>query len=444
MFFTRRWVLRRFEDVFVQLAKEGHEVVLARPDDDARRDPKRLRVRPNVRREKYQEAVTVERGYAVALLRHTRDYLWYLSDEQRVGSFTRRRALNWLVDSATAGTRQADPSWPDPIVRLGEADRLDLDRNLAALEDRIPSDPGVLELVRNVKPDAVLVSPLVTQRYRQTEVVKAARELGIPSGLLVYSWDNLSNKGRIHVPPDRVYVWNDLQRWEAETLHGIDPATIVLTGAPHWDKFFAMTPSITREELCGQYGFDPARQIVLYLGSTKDVAPRETVIVERWLEAVRARIDANILIRRHPGEQPMRWGDWAPKGERVALSADPHAAGNDLYDELTHADAAVGLNTSAQIEASIVGTPVYTFSGGADAPGQEGSLHFYYLLRERGGVVQYGQTLDEHVEKLQRGLAGEVDRDAIRAFAESFVRPNGLDRPVAPQLAEEIRKLASA
>ena len=440
MFFTRRWVLRRFEDVFVELAREGHEIVVGGPNGDSRTLPKRLR-NAGVRREAYDEAVTPERGYAVALLRHARDYLWYLSDEQRVGSFTRRRALNWLVDSATAGTRRADLSWPDPIVHIDEADRVALDQHLAALEARIPPDPGVLDLVRRVKPDAVLVSPLVTQRYRQTEVVKAARELGIPCGFLVYSWDNLSNKGRIHVPPDRVYVWNDLQRWEAETLHGIDPAAIVLTGAPHWDEFFAMTPSITRDELCAQHGFDPARQIVLYLGSTNDVAPEETAVVERWLEVVRARIDANILIRRHPGE-PTRWESWTPKGERVSLSAEPHIAGNDLYDELTHADAAVGLNTSAQIEASIVGTPVYTFSAGPDAPGQEGSLHFYYLLRERGGVVQYGQTLDEHVAQLEHGLAAEVDRDAIRAFAESFVRPNGLDRPVAPQLAEEIRRLA--
>jgi hypothetical protein len=440
MFFTRRWVLRRFEDVLVELANEGHEIVVGGPNGDSRTLPKRLR-NAGVRREPYDEAVTPERGYAVALLRHARDYLWYLQPEQQVGSFTRRRALNWLVDSATAGSRGADPSWPDPIVSLSDEDRLLLDEQLAALEARIPPDPGVLDLVRREKPDAVLVSPLVTQRYRQTEVVKAARELGIPCGFLVYSWDNLSNKGRIHVPPDRVYVWNELQRWEAETLHGIDPAAIVRTGAPHWDEFFSMAPSVTRGELCAAHGFDPAKPVVLYLGSTNDVVPDETRVVERWLEALRRVSDANVLIRRHPGE-PTRWEGWAPRGERVSLSAEPHIAGHDLYDELTHADAAVGLNTSAQIEASIVGTPVYTFSAGADAPGQQGSLHFYYLLRERGGVVQYGETLEEHVEQLRRGLAGEVDRKAIRGFAEAFVRPNGLDRPVAPQLAEEIRKLA--
>ena len=229
MFFTRRWVLRRFEDVLVELAARG-------PRDRHRRPERRLAdaAEAAARARASGASRTTRRSRSSAATRWRSSVTPATTSgtcrpEQQVGSFTRRRALNWLVDSADGRTR-GRPTRPGPTRSSAwpKADRLALDAHLAALEDRIPPDPGVLELVRRVKPDAVLVSPLVTQRYRQTEVVKAARELGIPSGFLVYSWDNLSNKGRIHVPPDRVYVWNDLQRWEAETLHGIDPATIVL------------------------------------------------------------------------------------------------------------------------------------------------------------------------------------------------------------------------
>src|SRR5438034_331669 len=82
----------------------------------------------------------------------------------------------------------------------------------------IPADPGIVELIRGQDPDIVLVSPLVKQNFQQTEIVKAARSLGVPTGFLVYSWDNLSNKGRVHLPPDRAFVWNDLQRREAIEL----------------------------------------------------------------------------------------------------------------------------------------------------------------------------------------------------------------------------------
>src|SRR5205823_6371267 len=98
----------------------------------------------------------------------------------------------------------------------------------------------------------------------------------------------------------------------------------------------------------------------------------------------------------------------------------------------------------AQIEASIVGRPVYTFSAGAAAPAQSGSLHFYYLLKDRGGVVSYAESLGEHVAQLERGVSGDYDRDAIRGFCEFFDRPRGLDRPVSPILADEVLNLAES
>ena len=117
------------------------------------------------------------------------------------------------------------------------------------------------------------------------------------------------------------------------------------------------------------------------------------------------------------------WADWAPKHDGVSTSRNPHQADQSLYNELEHAAAVVGLNTSAQIEAAILGRPVYTFSAGALAPGQAGSRHFYYLLKQHGGVVTYAETLDEHVAQLQQGLAGDYDREALRRFCVDFVRP---------------------
>src|SRR5262249_55745773 len=121
----------------------------------------------------------------------------------------------------------------------------------------------------------------------------------------------------------------------------------------------------------------------------------------------------------------------------------PKEADQRLYDELHHAAAAVGLNTTAQIEASIVGRPVYTFYTDIEvAPGQQGTLHFYYLLEQEGGPISHTESLDEHVTHLARGVAGDFDAETIRRFAESFIRPLGLDREVSPIVATEIVALA--
>jgi hypothetical protein len=316
------------------------------------------------------------------------------------------------------------------------------------IEQELPPDDGIVRLVESCRPDSILVTPLIRPRTHQTEVVKAARILGIPTGFLAYSWDSLTNKGRLHAEPDRVYVWNDVHRREAVDLHGVDPDRVVVVGAAQWDQFFTLAPTTTREEFCAGHGFDPALPIVLYLGSTKTVCRDEPPVIERWIEALRAGPaavrDANVLIRSHPGLSGWRKKaiERVPRGPGVSLSEPTAKGGQSLFDDLHHAAVVVGLNTSAQIEASILEKPVYTFSAGSLAPGQEGTLHFYNLLEEHGGVVRFGKTLDEHVRQLDRGLAGDYDRAGIRRFCESRVRPHGLGRPVSPILADEILELS--
>ena len=102
----------------------------------------------------------------------------------------------------------------------------------------------------------------------------------------------------------------------------------------------------------------------------------------------------------------------------------------------------IALNTSGELEAAIAGLPVVTFRAGAAAPGQEGSVHFRYLLERNGGFVIDSRNLDEHVEHLGRVLRGEHDRERQRAFVESFVRPRGLERPVSPAVVEAILERA--
>jgi hypothetical protein len=321
-----------------------------------------------------------------------------------------------------------------------------LEASLAELEELLAPDPGVVRYLAGLEADAILVTPVIRPGLHQTEVLKAARALGVPSGFPVYSWDSLSNKGRLHAVPDRLYVWNDVHRHEAVELHGVEEERVVVAGAPHWDGFFDLEPSEGRPAFCTQYGFDPDRPIVLYLGSTRTVCHDEPEVVEGWLAALRtgpaSLREANVLIRPHPGDaHEPRWAEWSPPGPRAARSTRSGKADQTLFDELFHADVVVGLNTSAQIEASILGKPVYTFSAGAAAAGQEGSLHFYYLLEDQGGIIRYADSLPDHVRQLENGLAGEVDRTAIRSFCERIVRPRGLAQPVVPILADEVELL---
>jgi hypothetical protein len=119
-------------------------------------------------------------------------------------------------------------------------------------------------------------------------------------------------------------------------------------------------------------------------------------------------------------------------------------ADQSLYDSLYHSAAVVGLNTSAMIEAAIVERPVYTITLPEYAGCQAGTVHFGYVLAERGGTVSVSSTFQEHLQQLSQAphATGET-RERARRFLASFVRPHGLDTPASRIMVDEIERAAS-
>jgi len=331
------------------------------------------------------------------------------------------------------------------LLAFRKAGLKNLNHLLALMEETIPSDGVVEEFLRSEQPDVLVVTPLINLGSYQADFVKSAKAVGVPVVFPVFSWDNLSTKGLIHVQPDRVLVWNARQRVEATDLHRVPAENVVVTGAPRFDEFFAMTPQTSREGFCETYGLDPRQPIVTYLCSSEFVAGGEAAFVLRWIgEVRRARSlkGCNILIRPHPREQKP-WKAFSPPDPRVAVSL-PRAINADqtLFDTVHHSAAVVGLNTSAQLEAGIVGRPVLTILAPEFAEGQQGTLHFGYLLKEQGGFVEVAPDFETHRRQLAAAVAGEYDSVAIRRFIEQFLRPQGLGHPATPLMVEAIEQLA--
>jgi hypothetical protein len=106
-----------------------------------------------------------------------------------------------------------------------------------------------------------------------------------------------------------------------------------------------------------------------------------------------------------------------------------------------HALAVVGLNTTALIEAGIVGRPVLTVLS-ADH-GQERTPHFHHLVD--GGLLRTARTFAEHHAQIlevihTRGVA----TPAQHGFLTSFVRPYGLAWEAGPLFAAAVERVTAA
>jgi hypothetical protein len=440
---------RNFESVLRSLAERGHAIHLAVERDEALGGLGMVQGLaaefPSITHGEAPGRADDEWSWVVNRLRLGLDYLRY----QHPVFETARK----LRDRSRDRT-------PGVFVRLGATVRAagGWSRRLASgvvrrVERSVPDDAAIRAYLQAQSPDVVLLTPLIDLGSSQIEYLRAARALRIPTGLCVWSWDHLSSKALIRDAPDRVFVWNPTQKREAIELHGVAADRIVVTGAQCFDQWFDRQPSRDRATFCRQAGLPSSNRYVLWVCSALfQGSPVESQFVLAWIRALRASTSPRlttmpILIRPHPSRLA-EWEGIDLSGMNAVLwGGNPIDAQSraDYFDTLYHSAAVVGINTSAFIEAGIVGRPVHTIIVPEMADNQTGTVHFNYLLEAGGGLLEVAHSFDEHVAMLDASLTrGD---GGIKPFVREFVRPNGLDVAATPlfvEQIEEMRKLTPA
>jgi len=398
---------------------------------------------PGPRRSKRDPLMRLEQAIGLGA-----DYLRYFEPEFADAPKLRERYEARVVGIVRRATRM-------PLIGSRRGLRW-LRRALLWTGRALPVRPEVEAFLRERAPDVVLLTPLVRLGSPQGSYIRAAKALGLRTGLLVHSWDNLTNKGLIRDMPDFVAVWNEEQREEAVALHGVPSERVLVTGAPTYDQWFDWRPSRDREAFCAEVGLPAGRPYLLYLCSSSFIAPHEAGYVERWVRGLREADDPRlrevaVLVRPH-WKNVEDWldVDFSGLGDVVVwprLGANPLdlRSRSDFFDSMHHSAAIVGVNTSALIESAIVGRAVHTRLAPEFRDTQEGVPHFQHLARSDGGVLRVAETSEEHLDQLSEALAGD-DRHAEvrRRFVGSFVRPLGLDTPATPILVDAVEEAARA
>ncbi len=419
--------LRFFEGVVTALRARGHRVTIARWADG--RDAAALaRAGTLAALEQVPAADPAWRPFHETL-GELADYVRFMAPEFAAHPYLRQRMDKYLPPRFAWLRQRAGCSAISARLTYA-ATRL--------LEDATPADAGLMAWLARLAPDVLVISPLVLRGpggAAQTQLLKAAAQRGVPSVLTVGSWDHLSSKGLIRVRPDRVVVWNETQRTEAVRFHGMPAERVTVTGAYPWDIWFGMKPTVSREQFLATAGLPVDQPFVLYAGSSRGiVSPAdERAFVRDWVTQLRQRpalARVGVMIRPHPGNR--HWTDapvdapgpiavWPVEPRSLPMTASEQL---DYFHSLHYGSAVVGINTSAMIEAAIVGRPVLTVSGRGGA--QDETIHFAYLTVENGGGVMRSTTFDEHAVQLEQALTdpGPLQAAAAR-FVRDFVRPFG-------------------
>lgn len=321
-------------------------------------------------------------------------------------------------------------------------------RLLASVENLLPADSGIVNSLKSIQPEVVIVSPGNMRFSEEIEYVKAARHLRIPSFIPVLSWDNLTTKGLFQVLPDWILAWNEAQKREAVSVHRANPERVLVTGSPFFDKWFnGQSLLAAREAFCQKIGIAPERPYLLYLGSSKNIARDETWLVRAILDQIQSHSDERVrsmqlIVRPHPANAEIYRNladipDVAVWPKAGSLPEDAETTGL-LYNTMYHSVAAVGLNTSAMIDAILVNKPCFAMLSEQYSQTQTQAMHFQHLLSAR--VLGLVKEPGELAEKLGLLMTQRIDpeKDFRQQFILDFVRPYGLETSAGKMVVNHI------
>jgi hypothetical protein len=440
---------RNLDSIVEELARRGHEIHLGAEREDSSFGGQPIVDRLTASFPNITSGRTAVRDpeslFLPAKIRFAIDYLRYLEPAYPPSSGLWVRARERTPTGMLRLSKSPLLAWR-PIRRLvGHA--------LDTVDRAVPESPEIERFLDAQRPDLIVITPLIgLVACSQIDLLRSAMRRGIATAVMVWSWDHLSSKALIRDVPDALFVWNDVQKREAMTMHRLPEDCIVITGAQCYDRWFGRVPTRSREEFVRHVGLPDGRPFVLWTCSALlPGTPPEPGIFLRWASQLRRSTDPRvrdvpILLRPHPS-RTAEWADgsWRTVGNVVMFGAPPvdDQGREDYFESLFYSAAVVGITTSAFLEAAVVGRPVMSFYSDDLIPEHEASLHFQYLVDGKCGLLTMARSLEEHERQLATVLAGPPEDMLLRQrrFVHDFVRPRGLDVPATHIAADAMERL---
>lgn len=201
--------------------------------------------------------------------------------------------------------------------------------------------------------------------------VQAASRLGIKTATFVFSWDNLTSRGRIFLPYDHYLMWNTkMQKQLLELYPRLRPEQVTVTGTPQFDYHFDPDYFWTREEFCRRVGADPDRPIVAYTTGMVHYMPEEPRIVAGIADMLQEMGDGGspqLLVRVYPKDTSGRFEKLKRERPNILFPEVPweqkwmtphHTDLPLLTNTLRHAAVGINVASTVSLELAMLDKPV--------------------------------------------------------------------------------------
>lgn len=323
-----------------------------------------------------------------------------------------------------------------------------------------PATKPFLDLFRKMRP-AIVFNGSHIHSPASWRPLAAARRLGIPTAAFIFSWDNITSRGRIKEPYDYYFVWHQGMKDELLKYYpNVKASRVFVTGTPQMDFHFKPEFVVSRAEICRRVGLDPSRPFIFYTTGVAGHFPEE----HRTVEFI-----ANALKRMQPSPQLLVRTYIKGTSEEMKALAGRNLPGvvfppvlwkedalTPMYEDITvyssllhHCSLGINVASTVSLELMIHDKPVINL--GFDPPGSNLTrwsqferhlrLDHYRPVAESGGVMVARST--EDLERMiQEALTHPGAQSAARRRFIDQTFGNTLDGKSAQRIADVLISLA--
>jgi len=318
-----------------------------------------------------------------------------------------------------------------------------LERRVFAAVRRAPEAQFWREQYQRLRPEVIFSSQQLAPDA--LPAIVAARDLGIPTAAFVFSWDNLTSKGRIIAPFGHYLVWSG--HMAGELLHyypTISSSQVHVVGTPQFEPYIDESLSVPREQFFRELDLDPRRPLICYSGGDAGTCPEDPDHLAVLLELIRnARIRGNpqVVLRPCPVDDGKRFQRVRERFPELVLAAPRWTQAGDgdwarffplpedvrvLANLTRHADLNVNLGSTMILDFSIHDKPVVNVAFDVADPPIFGMpvYDFYYRYEHLQPVLRLKATriarsVDEFAQHINDYLEDpSLDRDGRRRLVQ--------------------------
>jgi len=231
----------------------------------------------------------------------------------------------------------------------------------------------IRELYDRYRPSLVLFTRVFGTNQH---VVKEAKRRAIPTVCLMESWDNLTLKGPLSVVPDRLVVWNEVNKNEALNLHQFREEDVLIAGIPQFDLYQDKSLFASKGNFLNGFTIGPEVKLITYAATSEWNAKDEIETIEYLYNAIlngSIKYPCHLIVRMYPTVSPdLSRRYYSHFEQRPKLTLQSPGRPSKLHDgwdpdwfdmvlfarTLYHSDVVVNAGTTVTLDAAYLDTPI--------------------------------------------------------------------------------------